>query len=156
MNQYAAYFALEGKIKSLGFDPDRHELVGQFTNGGKDGLSQLSHVEYLEFLRWLKDRFRLENPPPNPLPGRGSARASDREVRDRTTLDKKRKRVIANMCQAGYVLPSGKPDMMAIEKWVLQQKHKKPFNVLTSRELSELIVAAEGVKRHFIKATRRR
>lgn len=66
-------------------------------------------------------------------------------------LDKKRKRVIANMAAAGYVLESGKPDMIAIYAWVRRQKHKKELNQLSSQDLSELIVAAEGVAKHFIR-----
>lgn len=66
-------------------------------------------------------------------------------------LDKKRKRVIANLASAGYILASGKPDMDAIYSWTRKQKHKKELNKLNSRELSELIVASEGVAKHFMK-----
>lgn len=136
---YRAYFAIEKKMKSQGFDPDRKDLVNTFTGGKKTGLTQLSATEYHEFIAWLKLRFELSN-------------SEDKQVRD-----KKRKRVIAHMCGAGYVNAiTGKPDMPTIESWVLQQKHKKPFNSLSSKELSELIVAAQGVERHFNNMVNRR
>lgn len=65
-------------------------------------------------------------------------------------LDRKRKRVIAQLSSAGYILPSGKPDMEAIYSWTRKQKHKKELNAHSLSELSDLITAAEGVAKHFI------
>lgn len=57
-------------------------------------------------------------------------------------LDRKRKRVIANLKTTGM-------SMDEIHAWVLQQKHKKHLNEHTSQELSQLIYAAEKVKNHY-------
>jgi hypothetical protein len=68
--------------------------------------------------------------------------------------DRKRKRVISHLAEAGYITPAGKPDMKAIEAWALQQKYKTPLNQLTSAQLSELIYAADAVRRHFLNGIR--
>lgn len=63
-------------------------------------------------------------------------------------LDQKRKRVISHLAQAGYTLPTGKPDMYAITTWVEKQKFKKKFNAHTASELSVLIHASRQVLNH--------
>lgn len=63
-------------------------------------------------------------------------------------LDKKRKRIISHLAQAGYTLPTGKPDMHAITTWVEKQKFKKKFNAHTAKELSVLIYASRQVLNH--------
>lgn len=64
--------------------------------------------------------------------------------------DRKRKRVIAHLAEAGYVNPDGSPDMVGIHQWVRRQKFKKQFNDHTSTELSALIFAADRVRQHAL------
>lgn len=71
-------------------------------------------------------------------------------TQEEMVLDRQRKRVISHMAQAGYVLPTGQPDMAAINAWVKQQKFKKKFNDHTSRELSVLIHASRQVLNHLL------
>jgi hypothetical protein len=69
-------------------------------------------------------------------------------------MDKKRKRVIANMAEAGFIR-NGKPDMFAINEWVLKQGLKKPLNDHSSAELSKLIYASDQVRIHFLNKIRK-
>ena len=58
---YAAYFAKEKELKKQGFDLDRSELINLFTEGKRNGLSEMTPFEYAEFLRWLKLTFQKES-----------------------------------------------------------------------------------------------
>lgn len=64
--------------------------------------------------------------------------------------DKRRKRVISHLAEAGYTTPQGRPDMNKIHSWVRKQKHKKHLNDHNLKELSSLIKAAEGVRDHYL------
>lgn len=68
-------------------------------------------------------------------------------------LDRKRKRVIAHLAEAGFITPEGKPDMLLIHAWVRRQKYKRDLNHLNSYQLSELIHAAAMVRDHFMTKT---
>lgn len=56
---YKEYFVLEKKIQLLGFDVERKVLIDLFTNGRTDSLRALKVHEYIEFIDWLKERFKL-------------------------------------------------------------------------------------------------
>lgn len=58
MNKYSAYFAIESQLKNAGFDGNRSDLITQFTDGKKSSLTQLEHIEYTEFLKWLRATFQ--------------------------------------------------------------------------------------------------
>lgn len=69
---------------------------------------------------------------------------------DELVRDRKRKRVIAVMKEAGYRHADGRADMDAIHDWVMKQKFKKHMNAHTINELSSLIYAAEQVRDHYL------
>ena len=99
---YAAYFAIEKKLKHQGFDFDRSELVSQFTDGKKSGLKELSNFEYNEFLKMLNTRFVKVEP----------TRAPVNEV-----LQNQRRKIISLFRKMGYE-KDHKADMQRIYKWV--------------------------------------
>lgn len=121
--------ALHSLITKAGFDADmKADIVFNYTDGRTRSSADLTYSECNELIKFL-----------------------GRIIPD--VLDKKRKRVIACLAEAGFVI-KGKPDMMAINKWVIQQKFKKPLNDHNSNELSALIYAAEQVKGHFLSKIR--
>lgn len=108
----------------------KEDLVHQYTHGRTTRSSKM----HIHECQKLIDALRGQNHP--------------------DLLDRKRKRVIAHLAEAGYITPDGRPDMPAIYAWARRQKHKKNMNRLTSRQLSELIVAADGVKNHYLSKVR--
>lgn len=57
MNKYAQYFAIEKKLKSIGFDVSRNELIERFTDNKKSRLSKLTTGEYKHFIIWINQSF---------------------------------------------------------------------------------------------------
>lgn len=108
-------------LGNLGLMDSKAWLVSEYTNGRTERSSEMSVGEAAELIKALND-----------------------------AGDRKRKRVISHLAEAGYV-KNGRPDMEAINKWVLQQKFKKPLNAHSDSELSSLIYAASKVKDHFLK-----
>lgn len=107
-------------LGNLGLMDSKAWLVSEYTDGRTEKSSEMTKQEATELIRALNDKG-----------------------------DRKRKRVISHLAEAGYVI-NGRPDMEAINKWVLQQKFKKPLNAHTDSELSLLIYAASKVKEHFL------
>lgn len=118
---YQQYFAIEKELKYNGFKGDRKDLVYDFTDGKKDGLSQLTPTEYREFIKSLNSR--LNN----------SYGRSERK-------DKMRKKIIAiAVHQMGY-------SMERLQAWcVAYGKFHKELNEHTYKELVELVSQVENL-----------
>lgn len=115
-------------ITQLGIDEEQKlDLISQYTSGRTTSSSKMYWNECQNLINFLNAQ-------------RGSVV---------NLADRKRKRVIAQMRQAGYVLENGKADMKTIEKWV-ETHFKQPFNAISSKDLSKVIVAAEKVKKHYL------
>lgn len=122
--------ALHLLITQAGLDADtKAEMVLSYTEGCTCSSAEMTLQECNELIRSLR-----------------------KMIPD--VLDKKRKRVIANLAEAGFV-KNGKPDMMGINRWVLQQAFKKRLNDHNSEELSKLIYASEQVLKHFLNKIRK-
>lgn len=114
-------------ITELGIDAEaKAEMVYDYTDGRTSSSSEMSEHEMQILINFLKVQKHT----------------------DTNIADRKRKRVISQMIQAGYV-NNGKADMKAIESWGLKV-FKKPFNSLSIKELSKVITAAENVKKHYL------
>lgn len=138
MNKYAAYFAVEQKLRANGFDYDRLEVVEMFTQGKKHSLTELSEWEYREMLRWMNSH--LSNQPKT---------ISDVSQR----CDKMRKKIIAILCKMGYKTPQGKADMNRIGAWAIKYgSTHRTFNAYSYKELTELVTQAELMYNKFLKA----
>jgi hypothetical protein len=132
---YSAYFAKEKELKAKGFDFERSELVEQFTAGRKNGLSQLSHFEYAEFLRWLNSAFQ---------------QATNTEAKK---CNQMRRKIIALFHKMGYKLENGNIDMQHVNDWCVKYGHKhKELNSYNYNELCDLLTQAESCYKSFLKA----
>lgn len=139
MNQYAAYFAIESKLKKQGFEGDRSELVSQYTNDQKSKLSDLTSWEYQEFLKWLNRTFlsNQNNAPVKPFI-------------DNPVENNQRRKIIALFAQMGYV-KDGKADMYRINGWCMSHGHLKTMiNDYHGSDLTKLVFQAERVYKTFI------
>ncbi len=119
---------LHGLLTKLGLDLDaKEDLVTQFTNCRTVRSSEMTAPECQQLILHLQNQLGSDN-----------------------QLDRQRKRVIANLAEAGHVTDNGKPDMPAIYAWTRRQKHKLPLNQLNSSQLGALIYASEQVRDHYL------
>lgn len=130
---YKTYFAIEKKIKAQGFNFERRDIIQQFTNGKKSGLSQLTHFEYAEFIRWLNRTYPSEQ---------------------KSTTDDQcqlmRRKIIALFRKMGYT-NNDKADMQRIEEWCVKYgKFKKKLNAHPYEELTALVTQVESVYKSYI------
>lgn len=138
MSNYAQYFAIEKKLKSQGFDFERHELISQFTDNKKDSLKGLSYFEYAEFLRWINKKFAAM---PSP----------EQELKDKCQL--MRRKLIALFYKMNYRTPEGKSDMVRINQWCAKYgKFHKELNGHSYQELTQLLTQAEAVYKSYIQS----
>lgn len=129
-------YAMLGRLNNAGARLTKEDLVADATGGQTTRLSQLTAAQWgalWEYTASLMAAFKLNN----------SGNPDDR----------KRKRVISHLKEAGYILPNGRADMEAIEAWVRKQKHGKRLNAHSGSELSDIIYAAEKVKQHYLGKT---
>lgn len=56
-NKYAEYFVLEKQLKSLGYFPDRAEIIKDFTKGKSTSLKGLEDSQYAELIQWIRSSF---------------------------------------------------------------------------------------------------
>lgn len=132
---YSAYFAKEKELKAKGFDFERSELIEQFTEGRKNGLSQLSHFEYAEFLRWLNRTFQ---------------QVTNTESQKCNLM---RRKIIALFHKMGYKLENGNIDMQRLNDWCKKYGHKHvELNAYNYNELCQLLTQAEKYYKSFIEA----
>ena len=142
MTAYKEYFAIESKIKKQGFDIERSDVIRQFSNGKKQGLSQLTPFEYRELLRWLNQRFgpNQQKPKTNPKIHPEFNEAEDRQ----------KKKIIALFCKMGYV-KDDKADIYRINGWSIQYGHlHKKMNDYHGADLTKLVSQAEEVYKTFV------
>lgn len=131
---YTQYFAIETKLKKNGFKGDRHDLIMQFTDDLKSGLSDLTPHEYLNFIIWLNQSFEsLTNAP-------------KKEVDPLAELcNKMRRKIIALFHKMDYRKPDGKIDMEHVNEWCVKYGHKHvPLNDYNYNELTKLLTQAEN------------
>ncbi len=136
MSTYKEYFAIESKLKNQGFEVERSDIILQFSEGKKKGLSQLTHWEYKELLKWLNLRF-------------GTATVVQPKVLN-PAENLQRRKVIALFCKQGYV-KNEKPDMYRINGWCMSHGHlHKMLNNYHGADLTKLVSQAEQVYKTFI------
>lgn len=130
MNKYAQYFAIEKKLKqNHPHFPNRSELIQQFTDQSKSGLSELTPHEYKEFMQWLRRSYPVNN-----------------ALATNNPANRMRRKIIALFIhQMGY-------DMAGLERWCQQYgKFKKGLNDHTHAELVQLVNQAESVYAAHVK-----
>lgn len=129
---YSTYFAIENKIKRMGVPLERDEWIEQFTEGKKNGLTQLTPNEYREFIVFMNQILKTESV------------QKDREL-------VQRRKVIALFAQMGYVTEDLKSDMQRIHNWCIQYGHlHKDLNHYTGADLTKLVTQAQEVYNTFI------
>lgn len=132
---FKTYFAIEKKLKTQGFDFTRQELISQFTNGKKNGLSDLSTHEYKELIRELNLKLQTK---PNIAQPTADA------------LNLQRRKIIALFHKMGYTI-EGKADMKRIYSWVLKYgKYKKSLNQYDANEMPVLVTQVEAMYKTFL------
>lgn len=142
MTAYKEYFAIESKIKKQGFDIERSDVIRQFSNGRKQGLSQLTTFEYQELLRWLNRKFATnqQNQKTDPKIHPEFNEAEDRQ----------KKKIIALFCKMGYV-KDDKADIYRINGWAMKYGHlHKKMNDYHGADLTMLVSQAEEVYKTFL------
>ena len=142
MTVYKEYFAIESKIKKQGFDIERSDVIRQFSNGRKQGLSQLTAFVYQELLRWLNLKFGS-----NRTTAQNSAR-NHPEFNE--AEDRQKKKIIAIFCKMGYV-KDDKADIYRINGWAMKYGHlHKKMNDYHGADLTLLVSQAEEVYKTFL------
>lgn len=132
MKQFAQYYAIQTRLKKQGFDPDKSELVSDFTNGKKNGLSALTPWEYAEFIKWLNRTYPSGYTP------------------EQIRANRMRKKIISLFMKMGYI-ENHRPDMDRIYDWVLKYGSKnKPLNDYSVTELPALISQVEIMYKKFL------
>lgn len=132
---YAQYFAIEKKLKNQGFDFERAELIGQFTEGKKSSLKELSHWEYQDFLKMLNLRFS----------------SAPNIAHTDEAKQVQRRKIIALFRKMGYE-KDFKADMPRIYSWVIKYGYlHKSMNQYTADELPKLVTQAESAYKSYIK-----
>jgi len=122
---YADYFQFERKAMARGFIINRHNLAKEFTNGEKDGISEMGKVQYTAFVQWCNERMTAGNLPMKPE-------------------NAMRRKVIAMLTQVGYVNDQGKADMVKIDGWCRKYSpYKKRLQLHDKNELVSLVNQAE-------------
>lgn len=138
MSSYKEYFAIESRLKNQGFDVERSDIILQFSNGKKKGLSQLTHWEYKELLVWLNLRFSVPK----------VSSAKEKFIDGAENLQ--RRKIIALFAKMGYV-KEGKSDMYRINGWCMNYGHlHKMINDYHGADLTKLVSQAEQVYKTFI------
>lgn len=139
MSNFKTYFAIEKKIKAQGFDIEREDIISQFTEGKKSGLSTLTPTEYRELIKWMNGRFPSEKTVKTPTPAQAK-------------INLQRRKIISIFRQMGYE-QNGKADMARIYKWVEDYGYlKKPLNKYQLNEIPRLVYQAEKVLESFVKS----
>jgi hypothetical protein len=142
MTAYKEYFAIESKIKKQGFDIERSDVIRQFSNEKKQGLSQLTPFEYRELLRWLNKRFGPNQQKPKTD---HKTHPDFNEVEDR-----QKKKIIALFCKMGYV-KDNKADIYRINGWAMKYGHlHKKMNDYHGADLTKLVSQSEEVYKTFV------
>lgn len=128
---YKRYFAIEKKMRLAGMELDRHDIIEDFTEGKKSGLTQLNVHEYRELCDYLQRGF-------------------DVAITDRK--NQMRRKIIALFHKMNYKLPNGRADMDGIQAWSVKYgKFHKTLNEHDYDELIQLLTQVENVYASYIK-----
>lgn len=131
---YSLYFVLEKKLKLMGFDFERHDLIAQFTDNKKSSLRELSDHEYKEFLQYVSKIVK-------------NAKPSDYEV-----LNNMRRKLLAIFYKMGYTA-NGKTDVQAVDAWCRKYgRHHIGLNEMNRGQLAQVITQAETMLQKFIQS----
>lgn len=125
MSKYTLFFALFGRAKREGkvLVDDHHELVRDYFDGKRSGLSTLSADELRNLERHLQE---LVDPVG-------------------ASADRMRRKVIA-ICASHGMTKDGKPDMEHINAWCTKYGFgHKPLNNYGNAELPRLVTQAERI-----------
>ena len=128
--QYKEYFAIEKKMRSMGWHGDRAELIESFTNGRKSSLRELSVKEYRAFIASLNADKK--------------AKPEDNDWQNSPENIMRRKVYSLFVYKMQYSEPQ-------FHKWCVKYgKFHKPLQEHTYNELVELVSQAEKVYASFI------
>lgn len=137
---YRVYFALEKRLRDMGNNIERKELIEDFTEGKKSSLKELSAQQYRELCNWITQTFKLNE----------TQAKSDWQNSPENQM---RRKIITLFIKMGYTTASGKIDLEKLDKWAEQYGHlKKPLNKYNRLELPKLVSQAEAVYYSFIKS----
>jgi hypothetical protein len=114
-------------LSQTGLLPQKADLVAGFTNGRTEHSSEMTTVEVIDLIKYLKAQKK------------GEIQAEKRIGKE----EKMRRKIIAIAHQMGWK-KQGKADMERINNWCLQQFGKKPLNGYTLKELTKLISIFEN------------
>lgn len=131
---YKAYFAIENRLKNIGFNADRRSLITEFTEGKKNSLKSLSYREYQEFLNWIKTSFKLD----------------DKEDWKNSPENKMRRKIYS------LFVFKMKYSKERFENWCIKYgKFHKPLSKHSYEELVELTSQAELIYKSFLEEVNR-
>lgn len=135
MSNYSTYFAIEKRLKELGAQPDRAELIATFTEGKKSSLKDLSDMQYKMFCNWLSQKLSTKEA---------------ENARFNSPANRMRRKVIALFAKMDYTIDD-KADMERINKWCIKygQFHKQ-LNDHTAPELIKLTAQVEQVYKSYL------
>lgn len=136
MNKYAQYFAIESQFKKIGVPVNRSELIADFTNDRKTGLSELTPFEYKEFIKAFQKSFNeLE-------------KSSTPEWQNTQENQMRRKIISLFVHKMDY-------SMDGLDSWCISHgAYKKKLNAHNFDELVVLVTQAEKVHQSFLKRMR--
>lgn len=128
---FAQFFMIMKRMVARGADISKEELIREFTNNRKSRLTELSEMEYLYFINWLKQSYLI---PLEAVKG-----MSEEEI----SADNMRKKIISRFRTMGYN-ENGEADMERIYAWVIKYGYlKKQLNNYTTKELPLLVSQVE-------------
>ena len=120
-------------LDKLGLMPQKAAIVSSFTNGRTDSSRQMSHIEALDFIKWLQEQ------------DKGNKKTEAEQA------NQMRRKILAKAHRLNWELPNGKVDMQRINGWCLEKSYlKKSFNSYTYKELPELVSQFNKVYEYYI------
>ena len=130
-SRYREFFPLFSRMQAVGYKLERGELILTYTEGRTESLTGLSDPEYkglITHMRSLVDNLVANN-----------------------VVIRQRRKVIALLCEIGYVTEDKKPDMPRINEWCRSFGHLKlPLNSYFNNDLTKLVYQAEQVYQSFL------
>jgi len=131
-SKYRVYFAMERRIKQMGYPVERKELIQEFT-GKEQGLSQLTEKQYKAFLNWLSTEFNLTD--------EATQKRKQRE-------DRKRKKLIS------LYVHQMDGTLEGLNEWCIKYgKYHIPLNDHHENELDAVITQMEQMYVKYVNET---
>lgn len=132
-HNHKAYFAIEKRLRNMGIDVDRAELIHEMTDGQSQSLKELDRDAYATLIRRLNSHFAFDQ---------------DKSWQQNPKNRMRRKVWTLLVCKMGYTEEQ-------MEGWVEKySKYKKPLREHSEAELKVLVTQAEAVYQSFIKGVR--